>query len=317
LEFLGFEREEVVGRNLIQMLPSIKINPKEVLTAFKNILVGKSLKKTEWGFVNNKGVQKYAKVHYTSLKQNGKTTGIALILEDITELKLREKSLENSLEEKEALLREIHHRVKNNMQIISSLLNLQTSYVHMDETRNVLKDSQNRVKTMAMIHEKLYMSRDLSHINFKDYTEKLVSDIFYTYGVKKDTIRSILNVEDIEMNMETAIPLGLIINELVTNSLKFAFPEMDEGAVTVEMKTSNGDHTLIVADDGIGMPENFNFKKTESLGLQLVNNLVHQIDGEITLERSYGTKFKITFPRIRLPEKILIHHFFLKKSRRN
>ena len=299
LELLGFKREEVVGRNLIQMLPAIKINAKEVLGAFKDILVGRSLKKTEWGFVNKNGHQKFAKVHYSPMKRNGKITGIALILEDITELKLRERSLENSLEEKEALLREIHHRVKNNMQIISSLLNLQTSYVQRDETKNVLKDSQSRVKSMAMIHEKLYMSPDLSHINFKEYTEKLVSDIFYTYGVKKGTIRSILNVEDIEMNMETAIPLGLIINELVTNSLKFAFPgEGERGSITVEMKTSNGDHTLIVADDGIGVPEDINFKKTESLGLQLVNNLVHQIDGEITLEKSHGTEFKITFKEL-------------------
>lgn len=100
------------------------------------------------------------------------------------------------------------------------------------------------------------------------------------------------------MNMETAIPLGLIINELVTNSLKFAFPEMNKGSITVEMDTSNGDHTLIVADDGMGIPEDINFKKTESLGLQLVNNLVHQIDGEITLERSHGTEFKITFKEL-------------------
>jgi len=219
-------------------------------------------------------------------------------LEDITELKLREKSLEDSLEEKEALLREIHHRVKNNMQIISSLLNLQRSYVQENETRNVLKDSQSRVKSMAMIHEKLYMSSDLSHINFKEYTEKLVSDIFYTYGIKKGTIEAILNVEDIEINMETAIPLGLIINELVTNSLKFAFPKMDEGAVTVEMKTRNGEHTLTVDDNGIGVPEDIDFKKTESLGLQLVNSLVHQIDGEISLERGHGTKFKIIFKEL-------------------
>ena len=298
LELLGFKREEVVGRNLIQMLPAIKINAKEVLGAFKDILGGKSLKKTEWGFVNKNGHQKFAKVHYSPMKKEGKTIGITLILEDITELKLREKSLENSLEEKEALLREIHHRVKNNMQIISSLLNLQSSYVQRDETKTVLKDSQSRVKSMAMIHEKLYMSPDLSHINFKEYTEKLVSDIFYTYGIKKGTIHSILNVEDIEMNMETAIPLGLIINELVTNSLKFAFPEMNKGSITVEMDTSNGDHTLIVADDGMGIPEDINFKKTESLGLQLVNNLVHQIDGEITLERSHGTEFKITFKEL-------------------
>jgi len=298
LELLGFEKEEVVGRNLIQMLPAIKINAKEVLGAFKDILTGKSLKKTEWEFINKKGQQKFAKVHHSPLKKEGKTIGIALILEDITELKLREKSLEYSLEEKEALLREIHHRVKNNMQIISSLLNLQRSYVQENETRNVLKDSQSRVKSMAMIHEKLYMSSDLSHINFKEYTEKLVSDIFYTYGIKKGTIEAILNVEDIEMNMETAIPLGLIINELVTNSLKFAFPKMDEGSVTVEMKTRNGEHTLTVDDNGIGVPEDIDFKKTESLGLQLVNSLVHQIDGEISLERGHGTKFIIIFKEL-------------------
>ncbi len=180
------------------------------------------------------------------------------------------------------------------MQIISSLLNLQTLYVHEEETKEVLQDSQRRVKSMAMVHEKLYRAGDLSHIKFKEYTEKLVSDIFSTYNRRTGDIKFILNMDEIELNMETAIPLGLIINELVTNSLKFAFPE-NEGSITIELENNNGQFVLTVADDGIGLPPDFDLNKTHSLGLRLVNSLVIQLDGEISMDSSQGAEYKITF----------------------
>ncbi|MTK63952.1 MAG: PAS domain S-box protein [Methanobacterium sp.] len=148
---------------------------------------------------------------------------------DITELKNAEKDLQASLKEKDILLKEIHHRVKNNMQIVSSLLNLQTQYVDGDETQNVLRESQGRVKTMAMIHEKLYRSNDFTQIRFDEYIIKLISDIFYSCNVKKDRIKSVVHVDEVNLNIETAIPCGLIINELISNSLKYAFPEDASG----------------------------------------------------------------------------------------
>lgn len=213
----------------------------------------------------------------------------------------REK-IRSSLDEKEILLKEIHHRVKNNMQIISSLMNLQTQYVEGEETQDILRESQGRVKSMAMIHENLYQSLSFTNIEFKDYLKKLISDIFYSYGIKKGTIKTELDIDDISLNIDTAIPLGLIINELVTNSVKYAFPK-SKGTIKIKFKSSLDELELTIADDGIGLPKNIDYKKTDSLGLQLVHNLVDQIDGEITLNMSQGTEFKIIFKELEYKER--------------
>ena len=208
-----------------------------------------------------------------------------------------EKELKNSLAEKEVLLREIHHRVKNNMQIISSLLNLQIQFEDLDETVGVLKESQGRVKSMAIIHEKLYQSSSLTNINFKEYIEKLILDIFYSYGIVTSSIESILEIKDINLNIDTAIPLGLIINELVTNSVKYAFPELS-GRIFVELKSNQDQLELTIADNGIGIPEGVDLENSKTLGLQLVNSLVTQLEGELKLDLNNGTEFKIIFKEL-------------------
>ncbi|BDZ70992.1 PAS domain S-box-containing protein [Methanobacterium petrolearium] len=214
-----------------------------------------------------------------------------------------EEAIKESLREKDVLLREINHRVKNNMQIVSSLLNLQTQHVEKEETIGVLKESQGRVKSMAMIHEKLYQSRDLSHINFKEYVEKLVFDILYSYGVKTGTITPIIQVDNIEMGLETAIPLGLIINELVTNSIKYAFPQK-KGTITIALKSLSEQMQLTISDDGIGLPADLDPQNTETLGLQLLNSLVHQIDANVKINRDNGTEFKIVFNELNYKKRI-------------
>jgi PAS domain S-box-containing protein len=234
---------------------------------------------------------------------NGRTIKTHGTNQDITELKEKEEEIKKSLEEKKVLLREIHHRVKNNMQIISSLLNLQIQHVEEEQAVNVLKESQGRVKSMSMVHEKLYQSPSFTNINFKEYVERLVLDIFYSYGIKTGSIESVFDIEDINISIETAIPLGLIINELVTNSVKYAFPQ-GEGTITINLKSLPDKMELIIADDGIGLPSDISIENTETLGLQLVNNLSNQIDGEIQLERSHGTKFKIIFKELKYKERI-------------
>jgi PAS domain S-box-containing protein len=219
---------------------------------------------------------------------------ILSIARDIRERKKAEDEVKKSLKEKEVLLREIHHRVKNNMQIISGLLNMQIKHVEEEEAENVLQESQGRVKSMAMIHENLYRSQDLSDINFKKYVQDLVGDIFYSYGIKKGTIEPELEIKDINIDMDTAISLGLIINELVTNSVKYAFPQ-SKGTIQIKLKSSQDQLELIIADNGVGLLDELDYKNTDSLGLQLVNGLIDQIDGEIELDRSHGTQFKITF----------------------
>ena len=301
---LGLSKNDLVGKNFTELG---KMEPgyiSFILGKLSLLLDGNVIEPFEIRFKDKNDDIHWGLMHITPILDNGKITHVLVIATDITGQKIAENEIKTSLMEKKTLLREIHHRVNNNMQIISSLLNLQKEYVREDETRDVLQDSQSRVKSMAMVHEKLYLSGDLSHINFKQYTEKLVSDIFYTYESQMDRIRPIFNLEHAELNMETAIPLGLVINELVANSLKFAFPNKEKGSITVEMKTKNDEYTLIVADDGIGFPADIDFKKTDSLGLQLVNNLVNQLDGEITLDRSHGTEYKIIFKELNYKERL-------------
>ncbi|MGB9979302.1 PAS domain S-box protein [Methanobacterium sp.] len=225
---------------------------------------------------------------------------------DITDNKIAENKIKESLIEKEVLLREIHHRVKNNLQIISSLLNLQTRCVDGEETVNVLKESQNRVKTMAMVHEKLYQSEDLKDINFKEYIENLVSDLFYSYGIKKGTIDLQIDADNLEIDLDTAIPCGLIINELVTNSLKYAFPGPNGKAVVkVELKKLQQDKLkLVISDNGRGLPDNLDIENVETLGLKMVTILVNQLKGTLELDRTNGTEFKILFKELESKSRI-------------
>nr|WP_319373364.1 PAS domain S-box protein [uncultured Methanobacterium sp.] len=301
---LGLSKNELVGKNFTELGEMEPEYIPFILGKLSLLLEGNVIEPFEIKFKDKNDDIHWGLVHITPIVDNGRINHVLVIATDITGQKIAENEIKTSLMEKEALLREIHHRVNNNMQIISSLLNLQKEYVREDETRDVLQDSQSRVKSMAMVHEKLYLSGDLSHINFKQYTEKLVSDIFYTYESQIGRIRPIFNLEHVELNMETAIPLGLIINELVANSLKFAFPNNEKGSITVDMKIKNDEYTLIVADDGIGFPADIDFKKTNSLGLQLVNNLVNQLDGEITMDRSHGTAYKITFKELNYKERL-------------
>jgi len=224
-------------------------------------------------------------------------------LMDITKRKTAENQIKASLKEKNILIKEIHHRVKNNMQIISSLLSLQTKYVNDSESLNILKESQNRVRSMAIIHEKLYQSKDLSQINFADYIESLVSNLFYSYNANNTKIKPVYEVEDLSLNIDTAVPCGLIISELVSNSLKYAFPTKKSGEILISLKFRDNKYELIVSDNGVGMPE-FDVEKLDSLGLLLVFNLTEQLEGDITIKRDHGTEFIITVEEMKYKKRI-------------
>lgn len=235
----------------------------------------------------------------------GKLMGSVHVARDITDRKKAEDQVKKSLKEKEVLLKEIHHRVKNNLQIISSLLDLQEAYVKEDPIAvNVLRESQNRVKAMAAVYEKLYLSKDLNKINFYNYIQSLLQGLFYSDLRKEGQIGQIVEVEDIMLNIETAVPCGLIISELVSNSLKHAFPEGRKGLIHVSLKALKDKYELRISDDGIGFPENINFKKTDTLGLKLVNNLVKQLEGKINMSRNHGTEFKIIFKELLYKKRI-------------
>lgn len=219
------------------------------------------------------------------------------------ERKDAEEKIKESLKEKELLLREIHHRVKNNMQIISSLLNLQSSYVGDEEAVKTFKESQSRVKSMALVHEKLYNSNNLANIDFVGYVKSLVSNLVYTYVEDPEKIRIKTEGSNIHLNMETSVPYGLIINELVTNSIKHAFPN-GIGEIIVKLDHDHDEFFITVTDNGAGFPEDLDFRNTKNLGLQLVNSLVNQSDESITLSGDGGTNFRIKFRELKYRARI-------------
>jgi len=286
------------------------VHPKDIQIikeGIKKILESKTSFETELEFriIRRDGKTRYMAAHIR-IPQKTKYNKINIYgtIQDISDIKITETRLKESVKEKETLLREIHHRVKNNMQIISSLLNLQTRYVNDYESINILKESQNRVKSMAMIHEKLYGSKNFNKVNFPDYIENLVWDLFHSYSINNDTIRPILEIDDVELNIETSIPCGLIITELISNCFKYAFPNNRKGELKVSLENKENSYVLTISDNGIGFPKNIDFKNTKTLGLELVNNLVEQIDGNIQLNKNQGTEFVIKFKELQYKERI-------------
>ncbi|MBN1301749.1 MAG: HAMP domain-containing protein [Melioribacteraceae bacterium] len=207
------------------------------------------------------------------------------------------KNLQDSLKEKVVLLKEIHHRVKNNLQIISSLLYLQSRKIDDPESLAIFADSQNRVKSMALVHEKLYNSDDLSSVNFSEYIRNLGVFVSNSYKTSSKNIKIIYDLKQVFVSVETAIPLGLIINELLSNSFKYAFPDSfkaeTEMNVYIILRTFDNQLEIEIGDNGIGLPKDLNIKETKSLGLQLVQNLIDQLDADLTIENENGTFFKI------------------------
>ncbi len=214
-----------------------------------------------------------------------------VMVRDVTERKQVEEA-----RKKDLLLREIHHRVKNNLQVISSLLYLQSRRVNDRNVVEMFNESSNRVKSMTLIHQKLYQSKDTATINFGEYIRDLIDALFLSYGVDRQTIALKLNIENAVLSIDTAIPCGLIINEIISNSLKYAFPEGKQGQISVTLQRENGTKfILVVGDNGVGLPQDLDFRNTTSLGLKLVTTLVEQLGGTIELNRQGGTEFTITF----------------------
>jgi len=217
---------------------------------------------------------------------------------DMTKRKEAEEALRNSLLEKEILLQEIHHRVRNNMQVISSLLNHQSRLVSDPAVIEMFRESQNRIRSIAMVHEKLYRSTDLSRIDFSDYIQALIIHLFNSLQVNPKQVRPRTEIEAIELDITMAIPLGLIVNELITNALKHAFPGGRNGEVLISFKRATGDRLrLAVKDNGVGVPEGKDYERSGSLGLQIVRMLVDQVDGELDVQSSAGgTEMVLSFP---------------------
>lgn len=314
LDLSGYKEEEIIGQSISSLFEEEE-REKEELSVGEDFPFEKNIFRdlVKNGIVSNfemnyltKGKKKIPVIFSGSTikDREGKIVNIVWVARDITEHKEAEKKIKASLKEKEVLLKEIHHRVKNNMQIISSLLNLQSSYIKNKKVLDIFKISRDRIFSMALIHEKLYQSKDLARIDFGQYIQGLVVHLFRSYRIDPKTIALETDVKNSFLDINLAIPCGLIINELVSNSLKHAFVENRAGGERNESLDkiyvslhSNGEgrFALVVQDNGVGFPKDLDFRKTKSLGLQLVNDLVNQIDGSIELQRGRGTAFKITF----------------------
>ena len=228
----------------------------------------------------------------------GEVTEISMVAHDISEKKKSNIEIEESLKEKEVLLKEIHHRVKNNLQVISSILNLQSSFVTDENTLGILQESRNRIRSMAIIHENLYRTEDFSSIKFDNYIHNLTANLIASYSVNR-RIHLDTHLEDVDLILDQAIPCGLLTNELITNSLKYAWEEPTEGVITIKLKQTGKIVELEISDNGKGLPDEFDKMQSDTLGLQLVSTLAEQLDAELEVDISEGTLFRVSFENIK------------------
>ena len=220
---------------------------------------------------------------------------LTVIMRDVTKRARIEQQIKTSLQEKEALLREIHHRVKNNLQVISSLLALQARVVADDSTKKMFLESRDRIHSMALLHESLYKSDNLARIDFREYIQQLADHLFRSYGVAAERIHLRAEMDPVFLNMDNAVPCGLLINELISNSLKYAFPNERNGEIHVGVRSVDDHVKVTVADDGVGLPAGFDWANARSLGLRLVRTLAQQLEATLEHVAGSGTRFQLTF----------------------
>ena len=293
LEEMGYKREEVIGRRY-----DFLMTPESVERARSTVLpefwrTGQ-IRNVTFQFVRKEGALVDVMLDCDATVDDAGRRISLSVVRDVTEQKRAEQQLKTSLQEKEVLLKEIHHRVKNNMQVISSLLSLQATYITDDQVRSIFSESRDRVKSMALIHEKLYNSMNLARINFCDYTRSLAAAIFRSYNTSPRRIRLEVSIGELFFGVDTAIPCGLILNELISNSLKHAFPKGRNGVISISLTAEEGGgFRLIVGDDGVGFPAGLDFRTAGTLGLRLVNMLVSQLHGRIEKLPVPGTVFSI------------------------
>ena len=296
---LGYETDELIGKNWFKTCLPPRDSDR-VFAAFQQLIRGEveALEYYENPVLTSSGEERLIAWHNTLLKnENSETVGTLSSGEDVTERNEAERKLKASLKEKELLLKEVHHRVKNNMAIISSLLNLQADSFKDPAVLTAFKDSQYRIRSMALVHEKLYQSKDLSKINFSEYILDLTRQVSRSNEFRERNVTPKIEADNINMSIDTAIPCGLIISELLTNAFKYAFPRHHKGEILVRMRfLKKGYCELIVRDNGVGLPEHIDMQNPSTFGLNLVYLLTQQLEGTLKVQRRNGTTIKITFP---------------------
>jgi len=297
-EYTGYTLEDFAnGLTLPMMFP-----PGEMERAIENAkqtMTGTYIGATEYTLKRKDGTLYPAIINTVPFLREGKVAGRRGVVTDISGIKQVENLLKASLKEKEILLREIHHRVKNNLQVISSMLRLQSASISDESIHEIFNDAQNRVLTMSLVHEKLYKANDFSSVDICEYINDLVDSIASSHYFDKEKVQININVQPTSINLDTLIPIGLIINELLTNSLKHAFHDRKKGRIEILFKKDiNARLMLCVSDDGIGIPDNLEIEEITTLGLRLVQTLVTQINGELSISNQSGSRFCIAFEEV-------------------
>ncbi|MGO9566686.1 MAG: sensor histidine kinase, partial [Desulfomonilaceae bacterium] len=293
--FIGKKSEDLIGHSLIRFVPDADQGGLEHHLA--SISRFNPVATLEHRVVTPSGQIRW--VQWTNraiFDDEGALIAYQAVGRDIDDRKRAEGELKASLREKEVLLREIHHRVKNNLQVISSLLRLQSRYVTHTPSRQLFEASQSRLQSMALIHEKLYTSGNLTDIDFKGYIESLGARLLASSTVPGSQIKLQTEIGAVPVGIDVAVPCGLISNELISNSLKHAFPGQKEGVIGVSFVSYSHEFELVVRDDGVGLPENLDLENAQTLGLRLVNTLVQQLQGHMKVNNADGTEFRIRFP---------------------
>jgi PAS domain S-box-containing protein len=293
----GYTVSEVSGERVASLFPADGIDVEKVL---RDSTVGGVAQSQGWT-ERKDGASFWVEAVVSSIPgKDGLLAGYSFVIRDLTGKKKAEDELRSSLREKEVMLKEIHHRVKNNLQVISSLLRMQSEKAGDKAALELFLDSQHRVRAMSMVHEYLYQSQDLGRIDFSNYVHQLVQSLTRAYGPASGAQPPEVQVESLTMDLDTAVPCGLILTELVSNALKYAYPKGAGGPIFVGFRVlPDGRYELMVADQGTGLPAGFDWRESETLGLRLVHLLVKQLGGEARLEDGAGTKFVITFKGLR------------------
>jgi PAS domain S-box-containing protein len=294
---MGRGSDEVVGTNTLELVHPDDVD--QLFAALAESLQAPSISPAFTARIRDEASRwRILECVANNLLDNPSIKGILINARDVTERTVAEEALKASLLEKEILLKEIHHRVKNNLQIICSLLNLQSNTIDDPQALVQFQDSQNRIRSMALIHERLYQSKNLGLIDFGPYLSDLATSLVQTYRRQAQNTRLDVEADSMMLDIDTAIPCGLIINELVSNALKHAFPDARPGLIHVEMRHSaeQRQYHLIIADDGVGIEQEQLSQFTASLGLQLVQSLTRQLGGKVEVSGAAGTRFDIRFP---------------------
>jgi PAS domain S-box-containing protein len=295
-EINGVPVADTIGRTLQEVVPGLSTQAE---AAFRRVLeTGETTRSEFRGETRAQpGVERvWDQTWYPLRDSSSQIVGVGVVAEEITARKQAEEQMRASLSEKEILLKEIHHRVKNNIQVISSLLSLQIEHRDDPALRTVLSDVRDRVKSMALVHEQLYSSTNLAQVDLAEYARRLMRDLFRSHGALASKISLRLEAHSVNVGVDVAVPYGLILNELATNALKHAFVGRDSGEILIETHTGKrGEIHLRFVDNGVGFPANLNYHKPRSLGLRLVQMLTDQLNGTLQMQNGAGTDVRLTF----------------------